>query len=596
MKQMLHTKALITKANMEEPGVIKGIVGSSAVVDRMGDIIDQEGWNLKDYLNNKVILWGHNVREERPPIAKALKVWVEGKGTKHAKLMFDIKFDLQDSFAAEIYRKIKDGFLNTVSVGFLPHEWEELDPDNWFGGLKFTKQDLLELSVVPVPANPEALIQLNSMAKADKRFTPVEEKDVFGGQVEDNRYKKMMKESKAVTDEKVKEVSDKELINELRPVEDFEEGTFRALKLKKNGKEYVAIVGVLKETGAYAEQSLRFSKATFTEEEIKQDDPSEATETAEHEEADNTTETSEEETTEASENAEAQDHETEAGSEEAETEESAEQETTNEVAVDADEKEETEVTADEKETKTALKAILGQISKSGRVISAKNEAKLTQASGLIGEVLAELEKAEPVDEAVETDGEEANKNVVPFKSFGTCAVSEVFDAPGEVAKAPVADLKDMCAWFDADKAEDKSSYKLIHHRTSDKKAVWRGVASCMALLMGAKGGVTIPEADRKAVYDHLVKHYEEFEKDVPAFELVEKQVLASLDEEVHTLILDREEKHTVRLIKKILDNQKTEKKVEKPQVKTITKEQEIKALEIINLALSKVKIGKGGEN
>lgn len=588
MKQMLHTKAVINKANVEEAGIIRNVVGSSAVVDRMGDIIDQGGWNLKDYLNNKVILWGHNVREERPPIAKALKVWVQDKGTKNAKLMFDLKFDLQDSFAAEIYRKIKEGFLNTVSVGFLPHEWEELDPDNWFGGLKFTKQDLLELSIVPVPANPEALIQLNSMAKSDKRFTPVEEKDIFEP-VEDNRFKKMMKESKPVTDDKVKEVKETELIKELRSIEDFQEGSFRALKLKKNDKEYVAIVGKLKDTDTFAEQSLRFNKDAFTEEEIK-DDENESTDTAVTEPTDTgeTTET-EEVKEDVTEEVEPEKAEPEDEVPDSATEVEAEGDTNNDGAETVDDKkEETEVTADEQENAEvkSMQEKLTQI-KAGRVISAKNEAKLTQANALIDEVLAQLEKAEEV-EVTEDEEEEKSANVIPFKSFGTCADSEVFDGPGEVAKSTCPELKDMCAWFDSEKAEDKSSYKLIHHRAEDKKAVWRGVASAMALLMGAKDGGGIPAEDRKGVYDHLVEHYKEFEKEAPDFELVEKQVLANLDEEVHALTLDREDKHMVRLIKKILENQKTEKKSVKPST-------QVQALEVIDKALSKVNIRKGGE-
>src|SRR5690606_9374345 len=128
-----------------------------------------------------------------------------------------------------------------------------------------------------------------------------------------------------------------------------------------------------------------------------------------------------------------------------------------------------------------------------------------------------------------------------------------------MAKAQIADLKELCAYYDPEKSEDKSSYQLIHHRAEDKKAVWRGVASAMAILMGAKG-CSIPEADRKGVYDHLVEHYKEFEKEAPSFELIEKQVLAELEDEVHALTLDREDKHMVRLIKKILTSKKEEKK------------------------------------
>lgn len=39
----------------------------------------------------------------------------------------------------------------------------------------------------------------------------------------------------------------------------------------------------------------------------------------------------------------------------------------------------------------------------------------------------------------------------------------------------------------------------------------------MQVLLGARGGVDIPEGDRKDVYLHLARHYEEFEKESPAF-------------------------------------------------------------------------------
>ena len=43
---------------------------------------------------------------------------------------------------------VKEGIINTVSVGFLPLERD---------GNTFTKQELLEISFVNVPANPEAI-------------------------------------------------------------------------------------------------------------------------------------------------------------------------------------------------------------------------------------------------------------------------------------------------------------------------------------------------------------------------------------------------------------------------------------------------------
>jgi len=149
-KIILHTKALVSRKNIKsEEGIIEGVVGSTSVIDRMGDVIEQSGWVLGAYKKtNPVILWGHNVRNNRPPIGKATKVWIEDT-KKKAKLMFNIKFDLQDSFAAGIFRKVKEGYINTVSVGFNPIDYEALDEEAGFrGGLRYLKQELLELSFV----------------------------------------------------------------------------------------------------------------------------------------------------------------------------------------------------------------------------------------------------------------------------------------------------------------------------------------------------------------------------------------------------------------------------------------------------------------
>lgn len=95
---------------------------------------------------------------------------------------------------------------------------------------------------------------------------------------------------------------------------------------------------------------------------------------------------------------------------------------------------------------------------------------------------------------------------------------EKWDGAAEVAAADVDDLKIMCAWVDSENAENKGAYKLPHHKASGNHAVvWRGVVAAMASLLGARGGVDIPDDDRKAVYNHLAKHYAEFDKEPPEF-------------------------------------------------------------------------------
>jgi hypothetical protein len=54
------------------------------------------------------------------------------------------------------YGLYKGRFLNAVSVGFVPLRWETGGPKSGFQR-KFIEQELLEVSAVAIPANPNAL-------------------------------------------------------------------------------------------------------------------------------------------------------------------------------------------------------------------------------------------------------------------------------------------------------------------------------------------------------------------------------------------------------------------------------------------------------
>ena len=129
--------------------------GSTETRDRVGDIIEVAGWQLKNYKTNPVFMWAHRYGD--PPIGKATRVW-----KSEGKLKFHIEFADAETyeFADTIYKLYQGGFLSAVSVGFEPIEWEDIEQkgDSLGRGTRFKKQDLLELSAVPVPANAEALM------------------------------------------------------------------------------------------------------------------------------------------------------------------------------------------------------------------------------------------------------------------------------------------------------------------------------------------------------------------------------------------------------------------------------------------------------
>ena len=129
-------------------------VASSATPDRYGDIIDQKGWILENYKKNPVVLLNHD--SNQLPIGKG-NVYI-----RNDKLTIDVEFDSEDPRAKEVERKAKKGFMNAGSVGFRPLESKsrtELPSNNkYYGqrGMYYSKAELLEVSIVTIPANGEA--------------------------------------------------------------------------------------------------------------------------------------------------------------------------------------------------------------------------------------------------------------------------------------------------------------------------------------------------------------------------------------------------------------------------------------------------------
>jgi HK97 family phage prohead protease len=77
------------------------------------------------------------------------------------KLMGDVQFAPAPAyqFAETIYSLVTEGFIKSGGVGFLPIEWKFADDKIRPMGIDFRHQELLEFSVVPVPANANALIE-----------------------------------------------------------------------------------------------------------------------------------------------------------------------------------------------------------------------------------------------------------------------------------------------------------------------------------------------------------------------------------------------------------------------------------------------------
>ncbi len=136
-------------------GPVVSFIASTANPDRYGDVINQRGWDLGKYRKNPVILLNHNANSL--PIGRGEVDVVDGQ------LIVDVEFDMDDPQAKEIARKTKAGFMNAVSVGFNPLDatprnmLEKSHPAHGQSGQYFDKAELLEISIVTIPANGEAV-------------------------------------------------------------------------------------------------------------------------------------------------------------------------------------------------------------------------------------------------------------------------------------------------------------------------------------------------------------------------------------------------------------------------------------------------------
>lgn len=167
MEQIFKMQSVIKKVD-EEKRQVTSII-STETPDRDNDVIELKGWDLKNYKKNPVVLWGHNYNQ--PPIARTIKI-VKENTKKELIATREYPAEGMYPFADIIFNLVAGGFQSTVSVGFKPSKWERRDqlpenhahyveghPEEYYSnsGVLFQKQELLEYSDVPVPANPEAL-------------------------------------------------------------------------------------------------------------------------------------------------------------------------------------------------------------------------------------------------------------------------------------------------------------------------------------------------------------------------------------------------------------------------------------------------------
>lgn len=125
--------------------VVYTMVLSTADEDRHGDMVLQD-FDLKWYKKNPVLLDSHNYDSITHIIGKVNNIRIED-----GKLKGEVEFMMDNPKGALAKKMVEGGFLNASSIGFIPKEFDDKG--------RILKSELLENSMVSVPANARALFE-----------------------------------------------------------------------------------------------------------------------------------------------------------------------------------------------------------------------------------------------------------------------------------------------------------------------------------------------------------------------------------------------------------------------------------------------------
>lgn len=170
-------------------------VASDETLDRSGEVIPIESWDLRNFKKNPVLLVNHDYKVENiVGLAKNIRI-------KDKALLFDPEFHGITQLSKEVEQMVQEDILNTVSVGFMPHGPKK-DGDQ-------PTNELFEISFVPVPANPSAARLEAVLAKA---ADDIEKKDAIADWISKKEIKS--KEETEIKEGRVLSGKNRKLINE----------------------------------------------------------------------------------------------------------------------------------------------------------------------------------------------------------------------------------------------------------------------------------------------------------------------------------------------------------------------------------------------
>jgi len=138
-----------TQAIMKREGDKIVFIASDETLDRQGDVVSFDSWDLTNFKKNPVLLVDHDYKVENiVGTARNLK-----KDTGLRALTFEPNFHKITPLSQYVEQMVNEGSLSKVSVGFMSK-----GPSKDGGKIM---NELLEISFVAVPANPNAGMMLS---------------------------------------------------------------------------------------------------------------------------------------------------------------------------------------------------------------------------------------------------------------------------------------------------------------------------------------------------------------------------------------------------------------------------------------------------
>lgn len=149
------------KIKKESQGIFLEGLANPATKDRSKELLDPKSWILDNYKKNPIILFDHgqDTYFGTMPIGKAVVIEPRDDGL-YAKVKIS---DSKTERLTAIRDLVEEGILKTFSVGFKPGE-SSSDGD----GKVIKNNELLEISVVPIPMHQDALGSLSISEKRTK--------------------------------------------------------------------------------------------------------------------------------------------------------------------------------------------------------------------------------------------------------------------------------------------------------------------------------------------------------------------------------------------------------------------------------------------